>query len=185
MNGNIATIVGNENYAVSRDGTVWSRFGRNGRPLRNGELRQLAPGVTSRGYLSVSLQGVSYLVHRLVCQAFVGAIPDGHQVNHIDGNKRNNMASNLEVVSPQENIAHAIRHGLNDQRGQNNANSKLSDDAVRSIRSLAQTGLSAQEIARTVKTEHEVTVSVGYVNQLVAGRYRNSVEPRHNQTSSR
>ncbi len=52
-------------------------------------------------------------VHRLVAMAFYGTPPDGRpEVNHIDGNKLNNLAINLEWVSSSENRLHAYRIGL-------------------------------------------------------------------------
>lgn len=47
-------------------------------------------------------------LHRLVWWYFYGEIPEGKQINHIDGNKQNNKIENLELVTPSENIQHAI-----------------------------------------------------------------------------
>lgn len=63
------------------------------------------------GYLSVTLHNRSknrrFLVHRLVAKAFVPN-PDGKpQVNHIDGDKANNRADNLEWCTREENMRHA------------------------------------------------------------------------------
>lgn len=59
------------------------------------------------------------LVHRIVARMFVGK-PERHrhldikylEVNHKDGTKSNNVASNLEWVTPSENLIHAHRTGL-------------------------------------------------------------------------
>ena len=40
-------------------------------------------------------------VHVLVAGTFIQEIPNGWEVHHIDGDKQNNAASNLEIVSPQ------------------------------------------------------------------------------------
>lgn len=46
-------------------------------------------------------------VHVLVALAFLGEKPAGLQVNHIDADKTNNRAANLEYVSPLRNMLHA------------------------------------------------------------------------------
>lgn len=45
-------------------------------------------------------------VHSLVLEAFVGKRPKGYQCNHIDGNKHNNFVSNLEWMTPSQNMKH-------------------------------------------------------------------------------
>ena len=66
-----------------------------------------------KGYLKVGLtkNGIceKHRVHRLVAKAFIPN-PEGlPEVNHIDGNKRNNSFSNLEWVSGEQNRAHDKR----------------------------------------------------------------------------
>ena len=72
----------------------------------------------SKGYERVNLSkrgAVKHrFVHRLVAETFI-PVPDSSeplQVNHIDGNKRNNSISNLEWVTARENTLHAFRTGL-------------------------------------------------------------------------
>ena len=44
-------------------------------------------------------------VHRLVYEAWVGEIPEGMTVDHIDGDKSNNHYTNLRLLTPEDNAA--------------------------------------------------------------------------------
>ena len=59
------------------------------------------------GYLSVILfdqvqkKRRCARIHVLVAESFIGEIPHGHHVHHIDDNKQNNVVSNLEIIHPK------------------------------------------------------------------------------------
>ena len=80
--------------------------------------RVLTPIVDQRGYERVCLFKVHrdrrYKVHRLVAMAFIPNTECKEQVNHKDGNKRNNSVDNLEWMTNAENMQHSIEHGLHD-----------------------------------------------------------------------
>lgn len=94
-------------------------------------------------YLAVSLykndKKTKFGVHILIALAFHGLRPVGHVVNHIDTNKHNNRAGNLEWVTHLENVAHAIENGLcggKPMPGEQNGRAKLTAEQVREIRRL-------------------------------------------------
>lgn len=74
------------------------------------------PSTNRDGYLFVNLRRNGkqrmLLVHRLVAQAFVDNKQRKPEINHIDGDKSNNNAKNLEWVTSMENIDHALNNGL-------------------------------------------------------------------------
>lgn len=45
-----------------------------------------------------------FLVHRVVWEAFNGPIPEGYDIDHIDGNPHNNALNNLQAITHQENL---------------------------------------------------------------------------------
>ena len=102
----------NRNYLVSDHGRVMRITpGKGTEPGR-----VLKPGKTKDGYLKVELfnngRPCSRYVHRLVVEAFIGAIPAGLEVNHISGEKANNRLENVEVVTHALNTKHAWDTGL-------------------------------------------------------------------------
>lgn len=107
-------IHGYENwYQVSNHGNVRRIAPVNGCP----RCKNLTPWIGERGYCNVTLNVSGsrkvFRVHRLVAEHFIGS-PDAWQtdVNHIDGNKKNNTVSNLEWCTRSENMIHAYKMGL-------------------------------------------------------------------------
>jgi len=83
------------------------------------ELRTILPkvhGPELDDYLSFSCQvnGIQYgdLVHRAVAKAHIPNPEGKPHINHIDGNKQNNRADNLEWCTAAENQLHAYATGL-------------------------------------------------------------------------
>ena len=56
-----------------------------------------------KGYLRVRINGKSYMVHRLVAEAFIGPIPDGCQIDHLNRNPQDNRCENLLIVTRSQN----------------------------------------------------------------------------------
>lgn len=72
------------------------------------------PWKSRYGYLMVSLRdGINkkgFGVHRLVYEAFLGPIPPGMQVNHINEDKTDNRLENLNLLTPKANCNWGTRN---------------------------------------------------------------------------
>lgn len=115
--------------------------------------RVLKPAPTSKGYLTVNLySGVSpkvsksFLVHRLVAQAFHKNPNNYRYVCHKDGDKLNNQSENLYWGTAQMNEADKVRHGTN-TIGSRNPKAKMTEDDVLEIRKLNKNKMSNRAIA--------------------------------------
>lgn len=134
-------VVGYEGwYSVSSLGKIRREKTGNGTWVG----RILKPVFDSDGYVVVSLSKMSVeklcKVHVLVMKAFIGNPLIGHQVNHKNGIKSNNLLSNLEYVTNSENRLHAFKIGLSTAlKGEKNCFAKLKKHEVYRIRNLWKT----------------------------------------------
>ncbi|MNF24264.1 hypothetical protein D3C85_1128240 [compost metagenome] len=157
-------------YAVDDAGNVYSLRNTRGN-LRHAPLlmqRQLHP----EGYLTVTLAtdvGKRFcLVHRLVAQAYLPNPEDKPEVNHKDGDKTNNVYTNLEWVTESENTVHAFNTGLRTvnrgQLGRTNGKSVLSQPVAR----LDMQG-NLLEIFPSMAEAHRNGYSQGNISSVIAG----------------
>jgi hypothetical protein len=118
----------NGNYYISDTGHVWSNYSH----------KFLKEWIRKDGYHSVKFKrepydkSIDHLIHRLVAEAFLENPENKIQVNHINGNKGKNNVSNLEWVTQEENIQHAIRLGLKTQK-------QLEDARPKALKSSSRT----------------------------------------------
>lgn len=104
------------------------------------KIKILKQAVTPDGRLSVSLlkngNSKTFLVHRLIGLTFISNPENKPQINHIDGNPKNNSLDNLEWSTRSENRLHAFRIGLQSHKGDSHNNRKLNSGQVKEIRKL-------------------------------------------------
>jgi|LGVE01.1.fsa_nt_gb hypothetical protein len=121
-------LINDTGYEVSDIGNI-RRFAAGintykGRPKKTSE--------SGNGYLIFGAfkhgKRTNILVHRAVAEAFIGTIPKNKEVNHKDGNKMNNIVSNLEIVTRSENATHAVKMGLWDMAALYNSKKHYGDD---------------------------------------------------------
>lgn len=88
-------------------------------------------------YVSINSKRKMLYVHRLVALYFIGGnIGLTNQVNHIDGNKKNNHYTNLEWCTNAQNMKHAVDTGLMNTKGENSIRCKIKESTILAIRRL-------------------------------------------------
>jgi hypothetical protein len=89
------TIPRYQNHTTNCDGTIFMH-----------KKKVLKTTLDTTGYVRNTINKKTELRHRLVYEAFVGPIPVGEDVDHIDLNKSNNHYLNLRAVSKSDNSLH-------------------------------------------------------------------------------
>ena len=122
------------NYYATKDGEIYSsknkkfiskRIGPNGYYLVN---------------LSIDGKCKTFSLHRLIANAFIDNRDGLPVVNHLDGNKLNNKASNLEWTTYGGNLKHAREMGLlKPARGIKTKHGRFLPEDIRDIRMLLET----------------------------------------------
>lgn len=158
------TIAGYEGYyEVSSMGRVKSvrRHIDNGKggkgsvnSIQERILKQTLTGKGKYPYVGLHKDGhrKNVTVHSLVFKAFVPNPANLPEINHRDGNKLNNLDTNLEPSTRAHNVHHAISTGLLNIKGERNHFAKLTEFDVRRARRLFADGICQKTIAEVVKT---------------------------------
>ncbi len=139
--GLLKTIPEFPDYAITKDGRVWSkpRITRHGQPRKG---RWLKNSLISYGYLVVGLylncRKYTSVIHRLVLETYVGPCPKDLECRHLNGNPADNRLENLCWGTHSENIKDSIRHGTHPglRRGSFSLAAKLTETKVKVIRYL-------------------------------------------------
>lgn len=88
-------------YGITSCGKVWSYRSK----------KFLKPWKNGKGYLMVDLckdgERKKFLVHRLVCEAYIPNPQGLETVDHIDGDKTHNYVNNLQWMTREDNIRKA------------------------------------------------------------------------------
>lgn len=123
-----------EGYFATREGLIVST-----RRSEGGKI--LSYTVTKAGYIRIHFGfHKPVFAHRLIAMTFIPNPDDRPQVNHIDGNKANNHVDNLEWVTAQQNVVHAVETGLRmTSQGPSHYKSKFNEEEVLNIRHLYAT----------------------------------------------
>ena len=123
-----------------------------GQVKRNKSGRILRPWL-NHGYEQVSLckNGITVRrsVHDLVAAAFLGPKPKGFEVNHINGNRSDNRACNLEYVTRKENNHHGRYVLGHNPIGSKHGRSKITEEIAMAIYKMRVSGKELTEVAST------------------------------------
>lgn len=127
-------------YTVYEDGTV---YGSTGKKIKQ---RLNKDGYWTFTAGSSNEKKVRCFTHRIVAMLFVPN-PNGYkEVDHLDGNRANPSADNLEWVTHQENIRRAAARGS--YSGERNSHAKLKIQEVMDIRQAYKNGIRLCDLAR-------------------------------------
>ncbi len=115
-------------YKICSEGRVYSLLSD----------KYLKHGLAGAGYPHVNIKNMdqvfkSCYVHRLVAEAFLSNWDPCLDVNHKDGNKKNNNIENLEMVTKSQNTIHGYENNLL-HKGSKHYNSRISIDEARLIK---------------------------------------------------
>lgn len=114
----------------------------------------------------------TFRVHKLVAMAFHGPGNILHnEVAHLDGDRANPRAANLQWVSKVENHSHKVGHGTL-LAGERHPGAKLTNDEVREMKRRLLAGEAWSELARHYQ------ISGGAVRDIARGKNWDSVGPR-------
>jgi hypothetical protein len=83
----------------------------------NATAGSLAGHVRKDGYCRISIDGKSYLAHRLIWLWHGRELPEKTEIDHIDRNKSNNNIDNLRLATRTQNERNKVKKGYRFEAG--------------------------------------------------------------------
>jgi len=108
--------------------------------------RILKTFINNSGYEAIKIGKNHYLIHRLVAFYFVDNPNNLDYVDHIDNNQRNNIASNLQWITNQDNVIKASNH-IKNTKGHDIAYKARKVLSVKSLKPVKQIDLWGNTLA--------------------------------------
>lgn len=148
-----------KNYYITKEGKVYSNFGKS--------KRELKTQISEHGYERIRIRKKTYSIHRLVAKYFLNNDENLPQVNHIDGNKLNNNVENIEWCNNSHNQKHAWDNNLQ-PRLRSVKNRVLTIEQAKEIRKIYYEEKTSQR-----KLAQRYSVSKTTIADLLSGKYYN------------
>jgi hypothetical protein len=142
-----------EGYFVSNKGNIASE--------KTGTFKLRKLHENKYGYIGVILSMGNrndmkhFLVHRLVAETFIENPENKPQVNHIDGDKKNNNVENLEWVTAKENTAHAYENNLKSYQ-------QLYENGMKTAKEICQIDLNTGEVLKIWESAKAIQREIGF-----------------------
>lgn len=165
----IFELVSSDRYQVTADGRILTNLPEKGHPSIVVEWREKTKKLTTDGYHYIYYKSKKLCVHRIVFAAHGSEkLDENKEVNHKDGVRTNNAATNLELLTFSDNLKHSYQVL---KRVINKGNRKFTADQVRSIRRDHKNGKSIGKISRELKKAKST------ISYIVNGKTFSDVEP--------
>lgn len=131
--------------------------------------RILKQQISNKGYAKTNIiingKIKTIFIHKVVAELFIPNPLNLPYINHKDGNKLNNFASNIEWCTPSQNTRHALDHGLiNPLKGSECYQAKLTEQDIIAIRNKYKEGFTFNELAKIYNvTRRNIYLIVHYI----------------------
>ncbi|MDP2983104.1 MAG: HNH endonuclease signature motif containing protein [Candidatus Latescibacter sp.] len=99
-------------------------------------------------------------VHRLIWWYFFGEIPENMQINHIDGDRANNRLNNLEMVTPSQNLRHAVNVIKTIKKNWESQKSIYTKEDYQKLKAMIQSGMRSKDIREKMNMKFSTFYSI-------------------------